>query len=307
MKRTTLPYRDFGSWLADILPFKVQKLPINAGFTCPNRDGKRGRGGCSYCNNEAFTPSYTRGIYRIANQLAAGKAFFADKYPDMHYLAYLQAHTNTYNTLDHLKTLYESILREPNFAGIVIGTRPDCVDEQLLDYLQELSRHAFVIVEYGIESANDNTLAAINRGHDFECVRQAVKQTSERGIITCGHIILGLPGENQEESLRQAAIISALPLDILKIHQLQVIKGTTMAKQYSQAPFHLYSADEYIALLAEYIQRLRPDLVLERFVSEAPPRLLIAPRWGLKPGEFNKKLIDYMRSNQMWQGKKLQA
>lgn len=212
--------------------------------------------------------------------------FFNRKYIDMKYLAYFQAFTNTYGSIDSLRRMYEEALAEEDVVGLVIGTRPDCISAPLLDYLEELSRQTFLIVEYGIESANDDTLRRINRGHTFECSRKAVEMTAERGILTGGHIILGLPGEDREESLRQAPIISSLPLNILKIHQMQIIKGTRLAEEYLQQPFPLYTVEEYLHLIADYISLLRKDLVLERFVSQSPPELLIAPRWGLKNYQF---------------------
>lgn len=213
----------------------------------------------------------------------------------MKYLAYFQAYTNTYASLEGLRRMYEEALRVEDIVGIVIGTRPDCVSEELLDYLAELNKRTFVLVEYGIETANDETLLRINRGHDFACSRKAVEQTHVRGILTGGHIIIGLPGEDAEESLRQAPIISSLPLDILKIHQMQVIKGTRLAQQYAEHPFHVYTVEEYIEVIVGYIKLLRKDLVLERFVSQSPAELLIAPKWGLKNYEFTNLLNNRLK------------
>jgi radical SAM protein (TIGR01212 family) len=284
-------YNNFGTWIRKQLPFRVQKITIDAGFTCPNRDGRISTGGCIYCNNASFNPSYCHRHKSVTEQLEEGKAFFSRKYPDMKYLAYFQAFTNTYAPLAHLKALYEEALSVKDVVGLVIGTRPDCVTEELLDYLASLP---FILVEYGVESANDETLRRINRGHDFACSRRAIEMTAERGILTGAHIILGLPGEDAEESLRQAPIISSLPIDILKIHQLQVIRGTRLAEMYAKEPFPLYSVDEYIELVARYISLLRKDIVLERFVSQAPADMLIAPRWGLKNHEFTAKLNKYL-------------
>lgn len=282
-----MQYNDFGTWLRKRFPdFRVQKISIDAGFTCPNRDGRISTGGCTYCDNRTFNPSYCDRRKSIREQLREGKMFFNRKYSDMKYLAYFQAFTNTYGSLDSLRRMYEEALAEEDVVGLVIGTRPDCISAPLLDYLEELSRQTFLIVEYGIESANDATLRRINRGHTFECSRKAVEMTAERGILTGGHIILGLPGEDREESLRQAPIISSLPLNILKIHQMQIIKGTPLAEEYLQHPFPLYTVEEYLHLIADYISLLRKDLVLERFVSQSPPELLIAPRWGLKNYQF---------------------
>lgn len=298
------PYNDYGRWIRGKFPFRVQKISVDAGFSCPNRDGSIGRDGCIYCDNRTFNPSYCNRTRSITEQIKAGKAFFARKYPAMKYLAYFQAFTNTYAPLELLQRMYKEALAVDDIVGIVIGTRPDCMPDALLDYLERLGRHTSVIVEYGIESANDSTLRLINRGHTFGCVRDTVERTAGRGITTGGHIILGLPGESPEENIRQAADISSLPLDILKIHQMQVIRGTQLAAMYSEKPFHVYTVHEYIALIAEYIQHLRPTLVLERFVSQSPKDLLIAPKWGLKNHEFTDMLVRHLMENGIRQGQK---
>lgn len=295
-------YNDYGTWIRSKFPFRVQKISIDAGFSCPNRDGSIGSGGCTYCDNRTFNPAYCNKSRSITQQLEDGKQFFARKYPEMKYLAYFQAYTNTYASVEILKMMYEEALNVDDVVGIVIGTRPDCVSDKLLDYLEELNRQTFLIVEYGIESANDNTLRAINRGHDFGCSQRAIERTADRGIITGGHIIIGLPGEDMAESLRQAPIISSLKLDILKIHQMQIIRNTLLAQQYDKEPFHVYSVDEYIELITKYIQRLRIDLVLERFVSQSPKELLIAPKWGLKNYEFTNLLTNHLKAAGAYQG-----
>ena len=288
-------YHDFGTWIRNQLPFRVQKISIDAGFTCPNRDGRIGIGGCIFCDNKSFNPSYCSHKKSVTEQLEDGKRFFAKKYPDMKYLAYFQAYTNTYDVVDKLKQLYEEALKVEDVVGIVIGTRPDCVSSELLDYLEELNKRTFLIVEYGIESCNDDTLRYINRGHDFACTRKAVEETAKRGIYVGGHVIMGLPGEDASESLRQAPIISSLPLTMLKIHQMQIIKGTRLAKIYKERPFHLYTIEEYIDLITQYIGLLRSDLVLERFVTQSPPEMLIAPKWGLKNYEFTNLLNNRLK------------
>lgn len=295
-------YNDFSTWIRSKFDFRVQKISIDAGMTCPNRDGKISHGGCIFCDNRTFNPSYCHKHDSITEQLNAGKKFFSRKYPEMKYLAYFQAFTNTYAPLDTLKSYYEEALAVEDVVGLVIGTRPDCISSELLDYLAELSKRVFVLVEYGIESANDETLKRINRGHDFECCRRAIDETHKRGILVGGHIILGLPGEDAEESIRQAEIISSLPLDILKMHQMQIIRNTRLAELYTEHPFHVYSVEEYIQLIAHYIQHLRPSLVLERFVSQSPANLLIAPKWGLKNYEFTNLLHNYLRENNIRQG-----
>lgn len=295
-------YNDYGTWIRRQFEFRVQKISIDAGFTCPNRDGRISTGGCIYCDNRMFNPSYCQRRLSVSNQLAEGKQFFARKYPDMKYLAYFQAFTNTYAPIAQLKALYEEALQVEDIVGIVIGTRPDCVSDELLDYLDELNERTFVLVEYGIESTNNDTLLRINRGHSFEQSVSALERTHQRGLLTGAHIILGLPGEDAAESLRQAPILSQLPIDILKIHQMQIIRGTRLAEEFEREPFHIYTVDEYIELIAQYIQRLRPDLVLERFVSQSPKELLIAPHWGLKNYEFTNKLVNYLKAKDIHQG-----
>jgi radical SAM protein, TIGR01212 family len=289
-------YYDFGTWIRKQFPFRVQKISIDAGFTCPNRDGRIGVGGCIFCDNKSFNPSYCCHTKSITEQLEDGKRFFAKKYPDMKYLAYFQAYTNTYGAVDKLKLLYEEALKVKDVVGIVIGTRPDCVSNELIDYLEELNKQTFLIVEYGIESCNDDTLKYINRGHNFACTRMAIEKTAERNIYVGGHVIIGLPGEDASESLRQAPIISSLPLTMLKIHQMQIIKGTRLAKIFKEKPFHLYTVEEYVDLITKYIKLLRNDLVLERFVTQSPSELLIAPKWGLKNYEFTNLLNNKLKA-----------
>lgn len=303
---TKIRYNDFPTFLKRFFTGKVQKISINAGFTCPNRDGTVGYGGCTYCNNQTFNPEYCRTEKPVSVQLEEGKRFFAHKYPEMKYLAYFQAYTNTYGELEALKRKYEEALAVDDVVGLVIGTRPDCMPDALLDYLEALARRTFVLVEYGIESTLDRTLRRINRGHTWQAAVDAVERTAARGLPVGGHVILGLPGESHEDILGQAADISRLPLDTLKLHQLQLIRGTRMAREYEERPedFHLFhDVDEYIALMVDYIQRLRPDLVLERFVSQSPKELLIAPDWGLKNYEFNHRLQKRMKELDAWQGK----
>ncbi|WP_440420962.1 TIGR01212 family radical SAM protein [Prevotella merdae] len=296
-------YNDYGAWMRRQFPFRVQKISIDAGFSCPNRNGHISHGGCTFCDNRTFNPSYCQPSKSITEQITEGKEFFRHKYPDMKYLAYFQAFSNTYATLDTLQRRYEEALSAEDVVGIVIGTRPDCVSDEILNYLESLNQQTFMIVEYGIESVSDDTLRRVNRGHNFECSRRAIIETHNRGILTGAHIILGLPGESAEDNVRQADIISALPIDILKLHQLQIIRGTQLAAEYERQPFNLYTADEYIDLCRRYIERLRPDMVLERFVSQSPKELLVAPKWGLKNYEFANRFVNYMKRMDSWQGK----
>lgn len=300
-------YNEFSAFLKKYFPYKVQKISLNAGFTCPNRDGTKGEGECTYCNNQTFNPDYCRTEKTITQQLEEGKVFFARKYPEMKFLAYFQAYTNTYGGIEDLKKKYEEALQTRDVVGLVIGTRPDCMPDILLDYLEELSKSFFVLVEYGIESTRDATLRRINRGHTFAETVDAVQRTAARGLLTGGHVILGLPGETREDIIRQASDISALPLTTLKIHQLQLIRGTKMAREYEINPeaFNLFRLDDYIDVVIDYLEHLRPDIVLERFISQSPKELLIAPDWGLKNYEFTARVQKRMREREAYQGKAL--
>lgn len=298
-------YRDFSDFLSAHFDGKVQKISLHAGFTCPNRDGSIGVGGCTYCNNQTFSPEYCHTGKSITCQLDEGVAFFARKYPDMRYLAYFQAYTNTYGEFSELKRKYEEALAHPGVVGIIIGTRPDCMPDVLLSYLSDLSRRTFVLVEYGVESARDETLRRINRGHDFATSVDAIRRTAAAGVAVGAHMILGLPGESRDMILTHADRLSQLPLDTIKLHQLQLIRGTRMAREYELAPgdFHLYDVDEYIDLAIDFAERLSPSIAIERFVSQSPAELLIAPNWGLKNHEFTARLLRRMRERDSWQGK----
>ena len=296
-------YNEYGFWLKEQLGVKVQKISLNAGFTCPNRDGRVGTGGCTYCNNQTFNPDYCITEKTITQQLEEGKQFFSKKYPEMKYLAYFQAYTNTYDSLANLKAKYEEALSVPDVLGLVIGTRPDCMPDALLEYLEELNRRTFLLVEYGVESANEETLVRVNRGHTFAQARECIIRTAQRGIRVGVHMILGFPWETRSELIRQAQLIASLPITTLKLHQLQVIKGTQLAREYELHPWPLPTAEEYVDLVLEYISHLPSSLVLERFVSQSPPEYVIAPRWGLKNHEFSalvKKAIQ-KRSTQLGQ------
>ena len=290
-------YYDFGQFLNRHFDFKVQKIAINAGFTCPNRDGSKGTGGCTYCNNQTFNPEYCKPQLTISQQLEKGKTFFGRKYPEMKYLAYFQAYTNTYDELSRLRAMYEEALSVDGVAGIIIGTRPDCMPDELLDYLADLAKRTFVLIEYGAESASDATLRLINRGHTWQDTADAVRRTAARGLLCGLHLILGLPGENEDDMLHTIDCVNELPISTLKLHQLQLIRGTRLARQVADGEVTVaqWTADEYIDLCIRIIRRLRKDIALERFVSQSPEELLISPRWGLKNYEFTNKLNAALR------------
>ena len=298
----TKHYNDFSTWLRHQLGCKVQKISIDAGFSCPNRDGTLATGGCVFCDNKAFSPAYCRGNKSVKRQVEDGISFFKRKYKDMKYLAYFQAFTNTYAPVEHLKSLYEEALSVEDVVGIVIGTRPDCVSDDILNYLEQLNRQTFMIVEYGIESTDNKILKRINRGHTYECSVRAIERTKERDILVGGHVILGLPGMTEEDSIREVERLNTTQLDILKLHQLQVVKDTRLAEEYLEKPFKVFNIDEYIRLVATLIQHIRPDMILDRFISQSPAEMLIAPKWGIKNYEFANALDNYLAKNNIYQG-----
>jgi radical SAM protein (TIGR01212 family) len=305
------PFNSYAGYFRRTFGGRVQKVAVNAGFTCPNRDGTVGTGGCTFCNNGAFTPSYCQPSKSVTQQIEEGIEFHRNRYRTAsRYLAYFQSFSNTYAPLDHLRLLYDEALAHPEVAGIVVGTRPDCVDEQKLDYFAELAheRGKYVAIEYGIESVNDRTLKLINRGHDFATARRAVEMSAERGLHVGAHFILGLPGESDQELIEQTEIINSLPLTTVKFHQLQVFAGTAMAEQYDRDPsvFRFWEVEEYIDLFIEILRRLRPDIVVERFASEAPPRYHYGRNWGLIRNETLLAMLESrLRSRGAYQGEAL--
>jgi len=298
-------YLNYNQVLKTEFSERVQKISINAGFTCPNRDGSKGTGGCTYCNNQTFSPEYCKSSKTVGDQVKEGIEFFHHKYKAQLYLAYFQSYTNTYDTIENLKAIYEEALSLPNVVGLVVGTRPDCITKELLDYFAELGKKYYVMIEYGIESTNDQTLTFINRGHDYACAERAILETAGRGIRVGAHIILGLPKEDRKTVLSHADRLSALPIAALKIHQLQLVRGTKMAEQYAMNPewFTIYSANEYIDLAIDFLERLNPEIAVERFVSQSPKELLIAPEWGLKNFEFTAKIEKQLIERNAWQGR----
>lgn len=276
-------YNSFVGYFKEKYGCRLQKIVVDAGFTCPNRDGRVGFGGCTYCNNDAFHPNYSTPDKSIFQQLEEGIEFHLNRYRKAEeYLAYFQSYSNTYAPLEHLKDLYAQALAHPKVRGIAIGTRPDCIDEEKLDWLQEVAREKIVIVEYGIESCYDKTLKRINRGHDFATAVKAVEATAARGLHQGAHFIFGLPGESREELMGMAQIINRLPLNSVKFHQLQIIKGTPMEAEFASRPedFVQFSLEEYIDFFIDFLELLRPDLYIERFAGEVPPRFVNSSPWG---------------------------
>ena len=304
---TARRFNSYADWFTGLFGGRVQKLSINAGFTCPNRDGKLGYGGCTYCNNEAFIPGYCTPEKSVTEQVEQGIEFHHRRYRRAErYMAYFQAYTNTYAGIERLTALYDEALNHPSVAGLVIGTRPDCITGELLDRLAVMAREYFIMLEYGIESVNDDTLRRINRGHDFATAVKALEETAARGLSAGAHFIFGLPGESRRAIADSAEVISSLPLTSLKIRQLQLIKGTAMASEFEQNPgaFDLYSHDEYLDLVISFTERLSPGIMIDRISGEAPPRLLADPRdWHMRSNEIFKLFEKRLEERDTWQGR----
>ena len=306
-------YNAFPNYCVKAFGERLQKVSIDAGFTCPNRDGTLSLGGCDYCNNDAFNPSYCSAQNSITQQLKEGIDFLNIRYKKAaKYLAYFQAYSNTYKPLESLKKIYDEALRYPSVVGAIIGTRPDCVNEEILDYLSTLSQKHFVLVEYGVETCFDKTLSRINRGHTFAQSVKAIEMSAERNIKAGIHLIFGLPGETRDDILAMADIISVLPVHSLKMHQFQVVKGTRMEILYRENPadFYAFTRDEYIELVISFVEKLNPRIIIDRFAGEVPPRFLAGPsimkdasRGFIRNDQLIQIIEKRMEEKDTWQGK----
>ena len=303
-------YNDFSSFIRRKFNGRVQKVSIDAGFTCPNKDGTKGTGGCTYCNNNTFNPDYCQPIKPIKQQIDEGIEFFSKKYKTQKYLAYFQAFTNTYAPLADLKKMYEEALSHPDVIGLVIATRPDSIKDEVLDYLQGLaSKDYFIKLEFGLESTKNETLVEINRCQTHEEAIDAFKRADGRGLHLGGHLILGLPGETKEDMLNHAKMVSELPMNTLKIHHLQIVKHTMMAVQFKKTPemFTFMELDEYIDLVVDFVELLKPEIIIERFFSESPARMLIYPKYGLKNFEVKHLVEKRLEEREAMQGRLFQV
>lgn len=299
-------FNAYSEYLRKKFGSRVQKVAINAGFTCPNRDGTKGVGGCAFCNNDAFNPSYCVAEKPVGQQIREGIEFHHKRYKKVNrFLAYFQAFSNTYASLEGLKQIYQPALDHKEIVGLVIGTRPDCMDREKLKYFQGINQQKYLIIEYGIESCYDSTLQRVNRGHTFQESREAIEMTHEMGIRTGGHLIFGLPGESRRQMLEGAQTISRLPLDNIKFHQLQVFKGTKMENQFRMNPeeFNLFGFEEYIEFCIDYVERLNPGFVIERIAGEAPPRFIVANFWNKRYDKVLQAFEKRLEERGTWQGK----
>ncbi len=306
MQFTGKRYLDYSSFIKLKFGERVQKISLDIGFSCPNRDGSKGVGGCTYCNNNTFNPDYCEPQKSVKTQLEQGIEFFSRKGKNNKFLAYFQAYTNTYSDFESLKQLYLEALRVPKVVGLAIGTRPDCISEEIIDFLDTLSKTYFISLEFGVESTNEKTLLQVNRCHTFEETKATFNLCKNKGFHLGAHIILGLPGESESDLINHAIEISKLPINTLKLHHLQIVRNSVMAVQYKRIPenFNLFTSDNYINFISKFITHLRPDIIIERFISEAPKELLIAPKWGgLKNFEIVAKIDKNLQHKNLWQGK----
>lgn len=296
-------YNNYSEYIKKKYGERIQKVTVDAGFTCPNRDGTVASGGCSYCNNESFNPGYNSAAKSITQQIDEGVEFLKRRYGVKKFIVYFQPYSNTYASLDTLKKYYEEALRYPGVIGLTIGTRPDCINEEKLDYLKVLSESYDITIEYGLESISDETLKKINRGHDYQNYLNALELTEKRKLKTCTHIILGFPWEDKNHWMKTADELSQLPFHFLKIHQLHIVKDTVMGRQHIKNPLKLLTHSEYIDVVTTFLERLNPEIIIQRLSGEAPLQVLIAPRWGKRYPEIVQDIDTEMEKRDTWQGK----
>ena len=299
-------YNAYNDWAKRVHGGRLQKISIDAGFTCPNRDGTLGVGGCSFCNNDSFTPSYLREQRDIRAQIDTGVSFMRRRYPDTKgYLAYFQAYSNTYGDLAHLRECYEAALDHPDIIGLVIGTRPDCLPDETLDYLAGLAQRVPLELEIGIESCDDAVLRECLRGHDFACAQDAVRRAAARGLSITAHLLIGLPLETRTGLIAGARQLAELPLDALKFHQLQIVKGTRLGNRYRINPTDvpLMNPDDYLDAVIDMLEHLPPSIRIQRLGSEVPPEQRLSPDWGVRLSRFPALLDERMKERSTWQGR----
>lgn len=304
---TSNRYNSFSGYFVNHYGERIQKLSVDLGLTCPNRDGSKSTGGCIYCNNDAFNPSYCLATKSVTQQITEGIEFHIKRYRRAtKYLAYFQTYSNTYASLETLKEKFNEALAFPGVVGLVIATRPDCVDEEKLQYLAEINTSHPLFIEYGVESCYNKSLDFINRQHSYEESMEAIKKTADCGIKTGVHLIFGLPTETREEMLLEAEMISTLPVFSIKLHQLQIIKNTRLAEDYQKNPaaYNLFELPEYIDFVIDFAERLNPTIIIERFTAEVPPRYLIGPDWGLvRTDQIINQIHKRFEERNTWQGR----
>ncbi|MEI8356757.1 MAG: TIGR01212 family radical SAM protein [Deltaproteobacteria bacterium] len=300
-----LRINSYGSYLRRRFHCRVSKVNVDGGFTCPNRDGVKGTGGCIFCNNNSFSPESTQQNIPIETQIAEGIAYHRLRFGSVKFVIYFQKHTNTYSSLDKLQSLYRRALVNPDTIGISIGTRPDCLADDTIDLLEELARTRYVCVELGLQSMDDAILSRINRGHGLSEYLSAVERLAGKGIDICTHLIYGFPGETREGFLETADLIAKLPVNSLKIHQLHAVKGTTLAGMYARGEFLPLAHAEYVTTVCDFLERIPPDIAIQRLYGSAPLAIRVAPAWGLKNNQMWYSVINELKRRKSCQGCRL--
>ena len=301
-------YNDYSGYIKNKFGTRVQKISVNTGATCPNRDGTKGTGGCIYCDNEAFNPAYALSSKTISQQLTEGIQYFSKKYPSQKYIAFFQSFTNTYQPVDIIRKNVEEALSYPGVVGVSLATRPDCVSDEILEMLSGFAKKHFIVVEYGVESSLNKTLELINRCHTWEDSIDAIRRTSGYGLKTCAHLIIGLPGETEKDFIHHAQEISKLPVDFIKMHQLQILSGTQASELYKKDPeiFRIFSVDDYTDIMCGFITHLSPSIIIERFSGESTPGRVIAPKWNRKKNfEITEIIRSKLKERNLTQGQRI--
>jgi len=273
-------YNTYRPYIKEKLGYRVNKLSVDMGFTCPNRDGNLAVGGCVYCNNDSFVPPYARARFSMDQQITNGMDYLRKRFKAEKFIVYFQSYTNTYDSVEKLEEMYRNALKYEDVIGIAVGTRSDCIDEEKISMFEELAKDYYVSLEFGIESIYDKTLEFMNRGHDYQSVLDAIEMSKGRGFEIGAHIIVGMPTETKEEMLAMAGEVSSLGIDVFKVHNLHIVRNTPLARMYRKEPFSLFNFEEYIDFIIEFLERLSPDMVIERLFTDTPHQLLIAPDWG---------------------------
>jgi len=296
-------YNTYRPYIKEKLGYRVNKLSVDMGFTCPNRDGNLAIGGCVYCNNDSFVPPYARARYSMDQQITDGMDYLKKRFKAEKFIIYFQSYTNTYDTVEKLEEMYQEALKYDDVIGIAVGTRPDCIDEEKLDMFEELAKECYVCLEFGIESIYDKTLEFMNRGHDYQSVLDAINMSKGRGFEIGAHIIVGMPTETKEEMLQMADEVSSLGIDVFKVHNLHIVRNTPLARMYKAQPFQLFGFEEYVTFIVDFLERISPDMIIERLFTDTPHQLLIAPDWGKSHLQILQAIEAELKRRDTWQGR----
>ncbi len=296
-------YNTYRPYIKEKLGYRVNKLSVDMGFTCPNRDGNLAVGGCVYCNNDSFVPPYARARFSMDQQITNGMEYLRNRFKAEKFIIYFQSYTNTYDSVDKLEQMYKEALAYDDVVGLAVGTRSDCIDEEKLDMFEELAKDYYVCVEYGIESIYDKTLDYMNRGHDYQSVLDAIEMSKGRGVEIGAHVIVGMPTETKEEMLKMADEVSSLGIDVFKVHNLHIVRNTQLARMYKEKPFQLFTFQEYVTFIVDFLERISPDMIIERLFTDTPHQLLIAPDWGKSHLQILQAIEAELEKRDTYQGR----